>query len=112
MKAVKNILFDLGAVLIDIDFEKVCRSFDKIGIKDFEKQYSQLAASTLFEQLEKGEVSNELFYESIKTQFQVSITTEEIRNAWNSILLDFRIETMNCFGMVKKCILIPKTLYN
>jgi len=101
MKTVKNILFDLGAVLIDIDFEKVCRSFDKIGIKDFEKQYSQLAASTLFEQLEKGEISNEVFYESIKKQFQISISTEEIRNAWNSILLDFRIDTMKLLTTIK-----------
>jgi putative hydrolase of the HAD superfamily len=42
MKAVKNILFDLGAVLIDIDFEKVCRSFDKIGIKDFLEKFQKL----------------------------------------------------------------------
>ena len=42
MKAVKNILFDLGAVLIDIDFEKVCKSFEHIGIKDFENQVRNL----------------------------------------------------------------------
>ncbi len=102
MKAVKNLLFDLGAVLIDIDFEKVCRSFDKIGIKDFENQYSQLSASTLFEDLEKGEISNAFFYEEIQKQLQSNIPSEEIKNAWNSILLDFRIDTMQYLTDLKK----------
>ena len=101
MKAVKNILFDLGAVLIDIDFEKVCKSFEHIGIKDFEKQYSQLAASTLFEDLEKGKITNEYFYEAIQKQLQSSISSEEIKNAWNSILLDFRIDTMQYLTQLK-----------
>ncbi len=101
MKAVKNLLFDLGAVLIDIDFEKVCRSFENIGIKDFGKQYSQLAASTLFEELEKGKITNEYFYEAIQNQLQSKITSEEIKNAWNSILLDFRIETMKLLTTIK-----------
>ena len=101
MKPVKNILFDLGAVLIDIDFEKVCKSFENIGIKDFEKQYSQLAASTLFEALEKGEISNSFFYEAIQNQLQSTIPTEEIKNAWNSILLDFRVETMQYLTKLK-----------
>ena len=94
MKAVKNILFDLGAVLIDIDFEKVCKSFEKIGIKDFENQYSQLSASTLFEDLEKGKISDTFFYEEIQKQLQSNISSEGIKNAWNSILLDFRVDTM------------------
>jgi putative hydrolase of the HAD superfamily len=102
MKAVKNILFDLGAVLIDIDFEKVCKSFEDIGIKDFDKQYSQLAASTLFEDLEKGKISDTFFYKEIQKQLQSNIPSEEIRNAWNSILLDFRIETMQYLTDLKK----------
>ena len=102
MKPVKNILFDLGAVLIDIDFEKVCKSFEKIGIKDFENQYSQLSASTLFEDLEKGKISDTFFYEEIQKQLQSNIPSKEIKNAWNSILLDFRIDTMQYLTDLKK----------
>lgn len=101
MKAVKNILFDLGAVLIDIDFEKVCKSFEKIGVKDFENQYSQLSASTLFEDLEKGKISDTFFYEAIQKQIQSTLPSEEIKNAWNSILLDFRIDTMQYLTQLK-----------
>lgn len=101
MKAVKNILFDLGAVLIDIDFDKVCKSFEHIGIKDFENQYSQLSASTLFEDLEKGKISDAFFYEAIQKQLQSSIPSEEIKNAWNSILLNFRIDTMQYLTQLK-----------
>lgn len=101
MKAVNNILFDLGAVLIDIDFEKVCKSFENIGVNDFGKQYSQLDASTLFEDLEKGKISDTFFYEAIQKQLQHNISSEDIKDAWNSILLDFRIDTMQYLTELK-----------
>jgi putative hydrolase of the HAD superfamily len=68
MNAVKNILFDLGAVLIDIDFEKTADAFRQLGIDRFEEQFSQLSASTLFEDLETGKISNEDFYEAMRRQ--------------------------------------------
>jgi hypothetical protein len=48
MPEIKNIIFDLGAVLIDIDFNRVNNSFLDLGISNFNNQYSQLLANKLF----------------------------------------------------------------
>ena len=48
MAEIKNIIFDLGAVLIDIDFNRVNNSFLDLGISNFNNQYSQLLANKLF----------------------------------------------------------------
>ena len=95
MADIKNIIFDLGDVLINIDFKKVAKAFQQLGIANFEDQYSQLQASSLFENLEKGIISPTEFYTSIKNQGNLHLTDLEIQNAWNAILLDFRKESMD-----------------
>ena len=95
MAVTKNILFDLGNVLIDIDFNKVKRAFEKLGIENFEQQFSQLSASSLFEDLEMGKISNEQFYKRIQSQSAFQLKEDQIKNAWNAILLDFRKESMD-----------------
>ncbi len=94
MPAIKNIIFDLGNVLLDIDFKKVTRAFELLGIQHFEKQYSQLEANELFQQLETGKISSVDFYTIIQSQVSINLTKEDIQLAWNAILCDFRKESM------------------
>ncbi len=94
MSAIKNILFDLGDVLIDIDFQKVKVAFENLGITEFDKQFSQMTASRLFEDLETGKISDADFYASIQQQSKTSLSETDIKNAWNAILQDFRAESM------------------
>ncbi len=102
MSAIKNILFDLGDVLIDIDFQKVKSAFEKLGISEFEKQFSQLTASSLFENLETGKISESNFYKAIQQQSSVPLADSDIKDAWNAILLDFRIESMKKLQELKQ----------
>lgn len=101
MIKLNNIIFDLGGVLLDIDFNKVQQAFQEIGVSDFDHQYSQLQASHLFQNLEMGKISESNFYNTIKKLSSQQINNEQIKNAWNSILKDFRKESMNYLGMLK-----------
>ena len=40
MTPVKNIIFDLGNVLYDIDFDILYQRFDALGIPNFENQFT------------------------------------------------------------------------
>ena len=66
MNKIKNIIFDLGGVLLDIDFKKSIEAFEKLGIKNFEEMFSQFKTDELFEKLETGKLSEEEFYAAIK----------------------------------------------
>lgn len=94
MPEIKNIIFDLGAVLIDIDFNRVNNSFLDLGISNFNNQYSQLLANKLFENLEMGKISVEDFYTAIQNQSSKPLQESDIKKAWNSIMGNFRIESM------------------
>lgn len=95
MFPLKNIIFDLGAVLIDIDYKKTEQAFIQLGYYNFEQMYSQYGADKLFEKLETGRISNADFYKTILALNNNVNTAFEIKDAWNKILLDWRAESLD-----------------
>lgn len=86
MKKIKNIIFDLGGVFIDIDYSKTERAFTELGIINFKQHFSQHTASQLFQNLETGQISEADFFEAFRTATASNITNEQIINAWNAML--------------------------
>ena len=62
MAAIKNLIFDLGNVLYDIDFTKTYKAFETLGIPDFENHFTLNKSDELFFDLEKGLVNELDFY--------------------------------------------------
>ncbi len=96
MAKIKNLLFDLGGVLLNIDYNKTADAFKKLGVLQFDELYSQSGANHLFEELETGKISNDNFYNAIEQYCAAATTKEQIKNAWNAMLLNFRIKSLNC----------------
>ena len=94
MTQTKNIIFDLGGVLLNIDFQKSTDAFKSLGIEDFEDMFSQFKADELFEKLETGNLTETDFYSAIKKRTKLAITDIEIDNAWNALILNFRTESL------------------
>jgi len=91
MSKLKNIIFDLGAVLLDIDYDKTARAFHQLGYTNFEEMYSKFKGNNIFNDFETGHISNPEFYKYMLEAGNGLITEMDIRNAWNSMLLDFRV---------------------
>ncbi len=94
MQNIKAIIFDLGGVLLNIDFKKVSDSFKVLGVDTFDEMYSQSEVNMLFENLEIGKISEDEFCNAINKHSGKSILSNDITTAWNSILLDFRMESL------------------
>ncbi len=92
--AIKNIILDLGGVIIDIDYHKPVVAFRELSIKNLDEMYSQKDANPLFESLEVGAITNDFFVNSVQQMTNQTISTEQVYQAWNSILLNFRAETV------------------
>ena len=91
----KNIIFDLGGVLLDLDFQKTIDAFKNLGINNFEEMFSQFNADELFEKLETGNISETEFYTEVKCRTKRIITDEQIEKAWNALILNFRKESLD-----------------
>ncbi len=100
-KKIKNIIFDLGGVLLNIDTSKTSEAFEKLGVKEFEKKYSLNKADKLFDDLEKGKVSETGFFNTVRTISELPLLDDEIRDAWNALLLDFRTGSLDLLKQLK-----------
>lgn len=97
---IKNIIFDFGGVLLNLDFKRTENAFVELGVTDFSERYSQFAADDLFKNLETGDVPAYRFYEAIQ-KLVPGATDEAIEKAWNAMLLTFRKETIPTLQYLK-----------
>ena len=89
MQQIRNIIFDLGGIFINIDFAKTEQAFADLGITNFNSFFTQHHASELFELLETGKISPGEFCNAFRTETAIQLTDEQIITAWNALLLDF-----------------------
>lgn len=94
MNNIKNIIFDLGNVLLDIDYDKTIKAFEQLGFRDIKSHFSPYKMDNFFEKLETGHASAEEFYESVKAVSKEPVTNAQIQQAWNAMLLHFRLESL------------------
>ena len=85
---IKNIIFDLGGVIINIDYSLLIEAFSKIGLPHFEAYFSQKEQKKLFDLYEKGMISSQDFREELKKQCKPGTSDADIDAAWNAMLLD------------------------
>jgi putative hydrolase of the HAD superfamily len=94
LKNFDAIIFDLGGVILDISLERTKHEFKQLGIEHFERMYSLKDANPLFQQLEKGLISEQEFYDGFRKSSGKTISDDDIRNCWNALLLQFRPATL------------------
>jgi glucose-1-phosphatase len=84
---IKNIIFDFGGVIIDIDFWLSINAFVKLGAENFDDVYSQSRQSDLFDELDKGTISADEFCRAMKKYLPSKVSKQQIIDAWNAILI-------------------------
>ena len=98
---VKNIIFDLGGVLLNLDYQLTRAAFENLGVVNFNAFYTQHAANPLFENLEVGAIVPEAFYEALREATGLSLTNDQLETAWNAMLLDFPLERLEWLDQIK-----------
>lgn len=83
------IIFDLGGVLLDIDFHLTFKAFEKAGVDGFENLYSQHAAAPFFIDFEKGKIETHVFFDHIREICGCDLPDDTIRDCWNALLIGF-----------------------
>jgi len=98
---IKNIIFDFGGVLLHIDFKRTHAAFEALGIKDAKAQFSQHHASQLFSKLETGDITPKEFYDLFRKEAGKDISNDQIRDAWNAMLLDYSKDNIKLLHRLK-----------
>ena len=99
--AIKNIIFDLGGVIYDIRYENIADKFRSYGITEFEKLYSKASQTDTIDLFEEGKISPAEFRDYLRTLSPVSLSDEQIDEAWNAILIGIPKERLELLGMLR-----------
>ena len=101
MKNSKAIIFDLGAVLLNINYQNTIDEFFKLGIKNASTFYYKKAQTDLFNQIETGEISCRKFLSELQKE-TTNATIYQVEKAWNSMLLDLPKERIKLLKKLKQ----------
>jgi glucose-1-phosphatase len=100
--AIKNIIFDLGGVIMNIDFKKTEEAFADLGFTNFAQYMTQFHITPFFEEFETGKIDNAAFIKGIQQIAPEPVTEQQIIYAWNALLLDFPLERIELLEKLKK----------
>lgn len=85
----KNIIFDLGGVLLTIEQTKTIEAFARLGWKKADPMNISQGGYPIFENIETGTDSAAQFRENIRARISGQLSDDEIDHAWCAMLIDF-----------------------
>ncbi len=99
---IKNIIFDLGGVILDIDYNLTAQAFKDLGLKNFDEIYSQKKQQHFFDDFEKGLISSMQFRSEVKNLMPVPVSDNQIDDAWNAMLKFIPEERITWLKLLKE----------
>lgn len=99
---IKNIIFDLGGVILNINYDLTVAAFEELNLENFDTLFTKMQQSDLFIRLETGEISPQEFRLNIKKISNKNITDSQIDKAWNAMLLDLPLERIELLKRLSK----------
>lgn len=101
MIGIRNIIFDLGGVILNIDFSLTAKAFNELGVEDFAKNFTQFHYTSFFQDYETGKIDDASFIKGIQSLSSKPLSEIEVINAWNALLLDFPEERITLLKQLK-----------
>ena len=101
MQGIKNIIFDLGGIILNIDYQRTIQAFHDLGFTNFQNLYSQFQMADLFDQFETGKVTPDQFLDALQAQAPENVTREQLKSAWNALLLDFPLARLQLLQQLR-----------
>lgn len=81
-RVIKNIVFDLGGVIMTLDPAEALRRFKALGLSDAERYLDAYTQSGIFGNLEEGKITAEDFRSKLSSLTGHELTFDECRHAW------------------------------
>lgn len=100
MRGIKNIIFDLGGVIINLDNQRTTDAFVALGLKNIKEYFGHGHAASFFKDYEVGKLSDREFIDAIRAT-GLNATDQAIVESWNALLLDFPAERIQLLQQLR-----------
>jgi FMN phosphatase YigB (HAD superfamily) len=106
------LLFDLGGVLIDIDFKRALRSWSQCSHLPIDEIERRFAMDEPYRLHERGEIGADEYFAHLRQLLELDASNRDIKQGWNSIFVGEIAATINCIATAREtlpCYLFSNT---
>lgn len=96
------IIFDLGGVILNLDYNLTINAFKELGGAKFDELYTQANQSRIIDKYETGQISTRDFLDYMQSFLPGNTKDEAITNAWNAMLLNLPAERIDFLYQIKQ----------
>ncbi len=85
-KVIRNIIFDMGGVLFDLNPRRCTHAFEALGAEEVACYVRDFRTEDLFLNIETGQMSTPEFCDEVRRMASISVADDKIIAAWNALL--------------------------
>lgn len=100
MESIKNIIFDFGGVIVNLNKQAAINAFRQFGFHA-EAYIGDYVQSGIFTGLELGTMSDSEFYDFVCRQTGRTLDDNTIQDAWNRMLTDIPLRRMQAIKKLR-----------
>jgi len=102
MTPIKNIILDLGDVILEVKTEKSRQKLlEYINEEELESLTEYMFAHDIYNRIETGEVSEDEFHDLTREILKKSYSDEQLNDCWNQMIQDFPEENVKLIEELK-----------
>ena len=98
---IKDIVFDFGGVLIEIDTQKAIGRFKELGLTNAEEYLNSYKQSGAFFSLENGDITAEQFVEELSQLCNREVSYDEAKWAWLGFVVKVQTEFLESLQQLR-----------
>ena len=99
---IKNLLFDLGGVIMDIDRMNCVASFKRLGMADPEMFLGEYVQQGPFGDLESGRIDAPAFRKEMRKYLPAGVSDEAIDSAFSDFLIGIPVRRLDALEELRK----------
>jgi FMN phosphatase YigB (HAD superfamily) len=98
---INALLFDLGGVLIEIDFDRALQSWSQSSQLPLTEITRRFSMDEPYRRHELGEITASDYFSHLRQLLELEATNDEIAQGWNAIFVGEIAATINCIASVQ-----------
>ena len=87
---IKNIIFDLGGVIMDLDIDKTRNALSLLGFDESMFHLHETDKDNIFILLERGLITENAFFSGLIQIIGSPLSVTRLKKAWNGMIADFQ----------------------
>lgn len=102
LSGIKNIIFDLGGVLVDLDRNRCIEAFTRIGFPGIADMLNPYYPADVFEKFERGDISTAEMCEGVRRLAGIGASDEEICHATLQFLVGIPVAKLELMRSLRR----------